>query len=542
MARPQPRAGSRDPGRRPADCACPQRTRSPGPLRPSVRTADSRRRQRHRRLGGGPRRGRQNPGNRHPGAARREREPLRCHHPYQTRVLRVRARGSQLRRGAAGAHRGAYRPARALRALPGHRPRRPAGATGRPLLSTVDGGSWWRLTPRADRPAVRGGNIARLTSREWEVLVLTDAVARLLRRHRQRLRLTQEELAGLAGISTRTIGEMERNRGRGPRPDTVERLATALRLSGVDREEFVRAGRELFWANRAGRREAAPAARTGYPRSTDDRGDHGTAGSRQDGVGRTFRSPGDRPFPRWTDLCGPPGIPPRRPDHGSGGGRSPRSRRLRRTAGAHTDRGGGATRPVPQRVGWQTGPSRTGQRAGCRAGEIPAPGFAVLPDDRYQPPAALQSGGGRGRAPDISGPAYGLGVARHAGSPARRGTRHRSPRRSRYDCGAVRRPAVGACDHGGPRRPPPTGLVGGPRREPAQRTRGLRGYRSRHRSALGLLLVLRGGLGARAKAVPAPGPPPRTRGRYRRGREPGRAAAERRRAAPSRADGGQSHC
>jgi len=95
---------------------------------------------------------------------------------------------------------------------------------------------------------------------------LTDAVARLLRRHRQRLRLTQEELAGLAGISTRTIGEMERNRGRGPRPDTVERLATALRLSGVDREEFVRAGRELFWANRAGRREphgaSDPAVRT----------------------------------------------------------------------------------------------------------------------------------------------------------------------------------------------------------------------------------------------------------------------------------------
>lgn len=75
----------------------------------------------------------------------------------------------------------------------------------------------------------------------------------LLRRHRLHRRLTQETLAERAGLSSRSIREMERDPGRTPRPRTVERLATALELTGDERAEFTGAGHALFWAGRAGR-------------------------------------------------------------------------------------------------------------------------------------------------------------------------------------------------------------------------------------------------------------------------------------------------
>ncbi|MEV0158226.1 helix-turn-helix domain-containing protein [Micromonospora sp. NPDC050686] len=80
-----------------------------------------------------------------------------------------------------------------------------------------------------------------------------DAFAVLLRHHRLNRRLTQEALAEQAGISSRSIGGMERGTGRGPRPHTLEQLATALKLAGAERGEFVNAGRALFLANRVGR-------------------------------------------------------------------------------------------------------------------------------------------------------------------------------------------------------------------------------------------------------------------------------------------------
>ncbi|MFI6600572.1 ATP-binding protein [Nonomuraea sp. NPDC050536] len=75
----------------------------------------------------------------------------------------------------------------------------------------------------------------------------------LLRRHRLRLHLTQEALAERAGLSSRSVAEMERGRGRSPRPRSVEQLTVALELTGDERAEFVDAGRALFWASRAGR-------------------------------------------------------------------------------------------------------------------------------------------------------------------------------------------------------------------------------------------------------------------------------------------------
>ncbi|GIF77856.1 ATP-binding protein [Asanoa siamensis] len=79
---------------------------------------------------------------------------------------------------------------------------------------------------------------------------MNDGFAAQLRRHRLGLRLTQEALAERAGISSRSVGEMERGGGRGPQPRTLEQLAAALDLTDDDRAPFVEAGRALFWRNR----------------------------------------------------------------------------------------------------------------------------------------------------------------------------------------------------------------------------------------------------------------------------------------------------
>ena len=55
----------------------------------------------------------------------------------------------------------------------------------------------------------------------------------LLRQFRSRARLTQNELAGLSAVSTRTIRNLEAGRATSPRPDTVRLLADGLRLSAA---------------------------------------------------------------------------------------------------------------------------------------------------------------------------------------------------------------------------------------------------------------------------------------------------------------------
>ena len=76
-----------------------------------------------------------------------------------------------------------------------------------------------------------------------ERLVATDADAvprfgDLLRRQRRAAGLTQEELAGRAGVSPRTIGDIERGIGRSYRRDTVHLLADALCLAPAERDAF----------------------------------------------------------------------------------------------------------------------------------------------------------------------------------------------------------------------------------------------------------------------------------------------------------------
>jgi transcriptional regulator with XRE-family HTH domain len=67
--------------------------------------------------------------------------------------------------------------------------------------------------------------------------------AGLLRQLRAELRLTQEELAEAAGLSPRTISDLERGVNRTAHKDTAGLLADALRLTGSVRGVFVAAAR-----------------------------------------------------------------------------------------------------------------------------------------------------------------------------------------------------------------------------------------------------------------------------------------------------------
>ena len=67
--------------------------------------------------------------------------------------------------------------------------------------------------------------------------------AALLRQLRVQARLTQEELAGAAGISTRAVSDLERGVNRTAQKETARLLATALGLDPATSELFVAAAR-----------------------------------------------------------------------------------------------------------------------------------------------------------------------------------------------------------------------------------------------------------------------------------------------------------
>jgi len=80
--------------------------------------------------------------------------------------------------------------------------------------------------------------------------------------------LSQEQLAARAGLSERTVRDLEADRVRSPRTDTVRLLADALQLTGPQRESWFTAARGL---------------------------DHQRAGPMAPGVGGPARVPGDAP-------------------------------------------------------------------------------------------------------------------------------------------------------------------------------------------------------------------------------------------------------
>jgi WD40 repeat protein/class 3 adenylate cyclase len=117
----------------------------------------------------------------------------------------------------------------------------------------------------------------------------------LLRRYRKATGLTQEELAEQAGLSARSISDLERGLKYRPHRDTVQLLADALQLSGQERSEFEAAGRRLGpsestesgtgpTGTTTSPAELATGLRTfliadvrGYTRFTNERGDEAAA-------------------------------------------------------------------------------------------------------------------------------------------------------------------------------------------------------------------------------------------------------------------------
>ena len=71
--------------------------------------------------------------------------------------------------------------------------------------------------------------------------------AGLLRQLRTGARLTQEELAEAAGVSPRSVSDLERGINRTARKDTALLLADALGLTGQVRVLFVAAARGRIW-------------------------------------------------------------------------------------------------------------------------------------------------------------------------------------------------------------------------------------------------------------------------------------------------------
>ena len=65
----------------------------------------------------------------------------------------------------------------------------------------------------------------------------------VLRHQRIAAGLTQEELAERAGLSVRTIRDLELGATARPYRNSVDRLADALRLAGADRDKFDHAAR-----------------------------------------------------------------------------------------------------------------------------------------------------------------------------------------------------------------------------------------------------------------------------------------------------------
>jgi transcriptional regulator with XRE-family HTH domain len=176
----------------------------------------------------------------------------------------------------------------------------------------------------------------------------------LLRQLRAGARLTQEELAEAAGLSPRSVSDLERGINRTARKDTAVLLAGALGLAEPVRSLFVAAARgkapagEVLEAPRGQARGAAAATRTlprdiagftGRQRELAGAGHAGRRGrrwrggrhsrdrrdgrDRQDDAGGACRAPAGRRVPRWAVL-----LAAARPHAGPAASRASRSREM----------------------------------------------------------------------------------------------------------------------------------------------------------------------------------------------------------------------
>ena len=94
---------------------------------------------------------------------------------------------------------------------------------------------------------LEGADAARLSRRGENLDMATSSLQSfgdLLRRYRLAAGLTQEDLAGLAGLSVRGLSDLERGARRAPRRETVQLLAEALHLSEASRTRLEAAARK----------------------------------------------------------------------------------------------------------------------------------------------------------------------------------------------------------------------------------------------------------------------------------------------------------
>jgi transcriptional regulator with XRE-family HTH domain/tetratricopeptide (TPR) repeat protein len=82
----------------------------------------------------------------------------------------------------------------------------------------------------------------------------------LLRQYRTETRLTQEELAERAQVSSRTIRDIERGAVKGPRKSSAHAIAEALNLPPQEREHFLQAAHSARWAPGQADPDDVPAA------------------------------------------------------------------------------------------------------------------------------------------------------------------------------------------------------------------------------------------------------------------------------------------
>ena len=209
-----------------------------------------------------------------------------------------------------------------------------------------------------------------------------EQFADVLRTLRTRARLTQQELADAAGLSLRTVSNLERGAAASPRKETTRLLGDALGLIGAERERFETAARGHSQPSMP---PAAAALRslprditgfTGRERELEQLtkavltaggvvGIHaigGMAGGRQDRVRGPCGLPAVRPVPGRADL--PPAA---RAHAGAGAGRPGRC----------------AGQPAARRRG-SRGPDPAGARAavGAVAGPGRGPAAAAGPRRR----------------------------------------------------------------------------------------------------------------------------------------------------------------
>jgi len=76
--------------------------------------------------------------------------------------------------------------------------------------------------------------------------------AELLKQLRLAARLTQEALSERAGLSVRSIRDIERGRVRYPRPETVRLIGRALGFADARLDDLVSQARDAYWADRLG--------------------------------------------------------------------------------------------------------------------------------------------------------------------------------------------------------------------------------------------------------------------------------------------------